>query len=535
MVCGLGLVDIKQFWQSLKFSWIRRLTNTGAFWPKILEQSINNIHGSTISLTDFLQLGPNKIVFIGKKMSNPFWNQVFSGVMPFMQGAIFCHPDKIFVAPFWDNPIITRNNKAIKPSSFPTFSHKIKTISEFFQAGSNNLLTKLELENTYKIEISEESLLEINYIINTTFRSLGINQMNFVAPFLPIQPLLINISNVSKKGCGSFSKFLKKKTNLNSQLVDREAKWHSELQTQFNINFWNKTYTFTAGIKFENKIKWLQYQIARNSLFTNYKVHKFKPHISPLCTFCTHIENPPHYELVSHIFWSCIIVNQFWQDLADWLGTLGVQLNLTRNSALFGIHEKKITAKENYLILFSKYFIWKSKFTTKTLTLNIFQKYLFKKLNDLKNALAYIENQKFEQWLVIYDYLSRLPSCTEQEAAPLPPIQPPTGTLTPHQAPAAGSLAQEQAAAPTGTPPPSQVPEQEAAPLPLIQPPTGTLIPNQAPAAGSLAQEQAAAPTGTPSPTQAPAGSQSPRQQATQPGSQVTCPTTTAAEPPPTA
>ena len=428
---GLGMVDIKQFWQSLKFSWIKRLINTEAFWPKILEHSIQKIDSSSISIIDFLQ-GPNKLVFTGKKITNPFWKQALSGVFPFMQGGIFCHPEKIFNAPLWDNSMISRNNKAIKASSFPNFSHKIKTISDFFEGGSHNLLSKIDLENKYQIELSEENILEMHYIIKTTFRSLGIDQRNFLSPCLPTQPLLINLANISKKGCRAYSKFLKKEKNLKTSMTNREEKWHAELQTVFGVNFWNKTYSLTAEIRFENKIKWLQYQVVRNSLFTNYKVNKFKPHISPLCTYCSHTENPPKNELVSHIFWDCRYINNFWLELVDWLGTLGFHLNMNRNTALFGLHEKSITACENYIILVSKYFIWKAKFTSKEVSLNLFKKYLFNKLSDQKNALTYSNKiECFSQWNEIYNELSRL-TCIEQEVASLPLSQtPPTGT---HQA-----------------------------------------------------------------------------------------------------
>ena len=33
---GLGMVDIRQFWDSLKFSWLRRLCKSNAFWPNIV-------------------------------------------------------------------------------------------------------------------------------------------------------------------------------------------------------------------------------------------------------------------------------------------------------------------------------------------------------------------------------------------------------------------------------------------------------------------------------------------------------------------
>ena len=40
---GLGLTDIQDFWTSLKFSWFRKLNQTTAFWPKILETSVSQI------------------------------------------------------------------------------------------------------------------------------------------------------------------------------------------------------------------------------------------------------------------------------------------------------------------------------------------------------------------------------------------------------------------------------------------------------------------------------------------------------------
>ena len=121
---GLGFIDVKQFWYSLKFSWFRRLCNTSAFWPKILLNEINRVTSESYTTSDLLQLGPKMLESIGKKLKNNFWSQVLGSTTPFMQGALFCHPEKIVIAPFWDNPSITKNNKPIKKSAFPTISKK---------------------------------------------------------------------------------------------------------------------------------------------------------------------------------------------------------------------------------------------------------------------------------------------------------------------------------------------------------------------------------------------------------------------------
>ena len=40
---GLGMTSIKEFWEALKFSWIRRALNTEDTWPNILEHAVNSI------------------------------------------------------------------------------------------------------------------------------------------------------------------------------------------------------------------------------------------------------------------------------------------------------------------------------------------------------------------------------------------------------------------------------------------------------------------------------------------------------------
>ena len=53
-------------------------------------------------------------------------------------------------------------------------------------------------------------------------------------------------------------------------------------------------------------MKFLQYQINRNSLFTNYRVNKFKSHKSPNCTLCQNEEvtlSFPLFDTTDHL-WS---------------------------------------------------------------------------------------------------------------------------------------------------------------------------------------------------------------------------------------
>ena len=78
----------------------------------------------------------------------------------------------------------------------------------------------------------------------------------------------------------------------------------------YSIPFWSKTYRYVSSIRNDNRVKWVQYQIVRNSQFTNYKVNKFNPNVSALCSYCKEAE-----ELVSHLYYRWPVVQNFWKEL----------------------------------------------------------------------------------------------------------------------------------------------------------------------------------------------------------------------------
>ena len=403
---GLGMVDIKSFWMSLKFSWFRRALNTNAFWPSILTAEVVKSVGYPVNISDILQLGPNMLARIGKTFKNEFWKQIFCSVTPFMQGALFCYPEKILIAPIWDNPNILRNNKAIKKSAYPNLSEKLSTMADFFDPQTGTPLSRIEMERKFDINFTEETHLEFQYILRIARRFLGLNDDYRVPVFKPFQPLLINIANLSRKGCSKYYRLIRKKINLNTTLGDRETKWHQELNCILGTDYWNKVYSLTASIKNGNKMKFLQYQINRNSLFTNYKVNKFKNNISPFCSFCTGADenNQQYFEHISHLFYDCSFVFKLWQDVASWIRTFNFDIPLEKKKIMFGIQEQNISTVPNHLILYVKSYIWKSKFHGQNPTLNSFKTYLKNKLEDLKNACLYEnKNIKFEPWSNIYE------------------------------------------------------------------------------------------------------------------------------------
>ena len=161
-------------------------------------------------------------------------------------------------------------------------------------------------------------------------------------------------------------------------------------------------------IQINNKFEWLQFQINRNSLYTNHKVNKFNPLITPYCTFCTRSEDDKNVELISHLFYDCNVVFDFWIQVRAWLSNIPNEVNipLDKKAILFGIPNEPDNLIPNFILICGKYYIWKIKKQGNSLFINGFKTYLKFKLDEKKSTLIYEDKERdFVAWLIIYNYL----------------------------------------------------------------------------------------------------------------------------------
>ena len=87
---------------------------------------------------------------------------------------------------------------------------------------------------------------------------------------------------------------------------------------------------------------------------------------------------------------------------------MNVYIPMDRKALLFGLQDKASTSVENYIILYVKYYIWKTKFQSKLLDFRSFRTFLKNKLEDLKRAYNHEEKDyRFEPLVLIYDSLLR--------------------------------------------------------------------------------------------------------------------------------
>ena len=147
--------------------------------------------------------------------------------------------------------------------------------------------------------------------------------------------------------------------------------------------------------------KWINLQIFRFILPTNYTVNKYKPTQDPGCSFC-----PNHLELLPFLMWSCPEVRDFWTMVGNVLGVYFPQFKLGRLEAIFGDIKTTPDSVINTMLFFAKQFIWRQKFGSKTLDEISFRIYMKNELNFLYQTLDF-KGKKItfcNEWEVIFKH-----------------------------------------------------------------------------------------------------------------------------------
>ena len=278
--------------------------------------------------------------------------------------------------PIVENSLFKIDNRNITPNFF----RGIKSVLVAYLLCEHNTTFKDRDQFNLRFE------LNINFLeFESLKRSIlaGARKLNFnihtstIHPE-PRQPLLISLLSVQKKGCRTFYDCLMSKQFLNTGTGSVENKWHTELGTLLSVHSWDHFYKMQSKIKFFNDIKWLQYRILHHSLKTNYVVSKFINDMNPDCTFCK--ANP---ETISHLFFFCPLVLNFWEVIKNTFSNFDVEINITASKILFGDLKHSADSRNNMIILFGKMFIWKQKYEKSILNIVAFKNYLMHALTTL--------------------------------------------------------------------------------------------------------------------------------------------------------
>ena len=249
------------------------------------------------------------------------------------------------------------------------------------------MLSLQNLRLKYLVSLNFLQYLRLKTIIDLGAKSLNYKTYNDNLSDLQIPrlPLLYKLSCVQVKGCGSFYKTLRARELDRNSMIGSEQKWEKELGLTFSPIFWDKIWKIDKKSLVENKMKWVSLQINRHILPTNYTVNQYDKSVDPGCSLCSN----SHNEKLSKLLWGCQVVQEFWIMISNILTFHFPCFKLGIKEALFGDIKSDGASVQNTILFLSRQFIWRQKFTTKTLDEVNFIIFMRQELKNLFNVHFY--------------------------------------------------------------------------------------------------------------------------------------------------
>ena len=167
------------------------------------------------------------------------------------------------MTPLWDNPFILLDGKPIHNNKFASLGQKLTYIYEFFDPTTGARKSRLEINRKYKTKLTQEKFTQISVSLDQALIGVGL-QKN--CPFeyqTPIRPALLEIANQTEKGSKSFYNLIRAKKCIENKIHLREQKWHQSLGCTYSVQTWRERYQRCQKIKYDNRLKWLVYQVTR--------------------------------------------------------------------------------------------------------------------------------------------------------------------------------------------------------------------------------------------------------------------------------
>ena len=167
---------------------------------------------------------------------------------------------------------------------------------------------------------------------------------------------------------------LVKKNCLDISETNQCEKWSYDLNVDLSIFIqWQSRFSTIYWVTLDSKIRIFQYKFIHRRISTNDYLFKIGVKNSPQCNFCK-VES----QTLIHLFCLCPIVSKFWTDLNNWLNCHNISSSkLSYIDICFGFPSKSQHLL-NTIVLFAKYFIFKTKCQEDLLSLVLF-------INDLKS------------------------------------------------------------------------------------------------------------------------------------------------------
>ncbi|MCU7800901.1 MAG: hypothetical protein KZQ70_12335, partial [gamma proteobacterium symbiont of Lucinoma myriamae] len=387
---GLRMVDVENFVNALKVSWIRRMITENKKYLKIFQTMYP-------MFKDFQNYGESFFVQNIHKISNPFWKDVFSSYKYFLSKTAPQNWTEFLAQPLWLNKSIKVGGSSI---AYKLWIKKGILVINDLMNSNGNLLSYIDFDTKFRVRsnfLEYEGVLEgiRSYLNKLNFQHLP---SNLIQPIIP-GPISILLRN--KKGCRQIYDSL---IRPNSPPRSTQ-KWQEKLNLSIHFQ-WSKIWQLTKTFTHDTTLIWFQTKINHRILATNYLLEKMKIVNNKSCSFCSEED-----ETIIHLLCSCRYVDCFWKNLLFYINHKCITTFTlwTEKEILFGLDKSDTVL--NKIILQAKYYIYKSKLNNHHPLLNQFKKqilYLYKTekyiaFKNLKSESFFKDWQKYKNLVVIED------------------------------------------------------------------------------------------------------------------------------------
>ena len=383
---GLRMVNVSAFITSLKVTWLRRLV--------IFPESDNWSSLSMVNLNKIFSFGDRYAKTVIKDLHNPFWKHILESWVLYMHSFKTDNLVRIIYSPLWGNSKISVNANFI--------------INEWFNKGIRNIMDLIDenglfynfqnLQERYNIHGTYLDYLHLMQNIPRLWRdTIEENREKNVLYRYNVQINCYVFKLLrKKKGCRDIYDTL-----ISANDVSVPNYWTTEIGDVSNDE-WKR---FSKNLIYiqEIKLRDFQYKINNRILVTNTFLYKIKKKDSNRCSYCN--QEP---ETITHLLFHCKNVLDFWNTLKTWLQrTTNITLQIDLKKIIFSYPAQPLVS---YFITAAKYFVYKSKFFTKNLSIKSFENFLKQKfLNEMYIAKINKTYDKFlGKWSSLYKYMITL-------------------------------------------------------------------------------------------------------------------------------
>lgn len=328
----------------------------------IYSNNDNVSHLSKLNFSKLLSLGDLYCSQISKNVRNPFWKNIVESWKLFLKSLKIINLEEIVYCPLWENSQISSNGSFF--------------LKDWYDKGIRNILDIIN-ENGLLYDFVD---LKNRYNIKGTY-------LDYARLVRNIPKSWKEIISVEPDKCAKFKynvqancyvKFILKSIRGCRDIYDTlipvdeasiPVKWLQEMNDTTTEEW--KMYCKRLNQIREVKLKDFQYKILNRILVINRFLYKIKRKESDKCSYCN-----KESESITHLLFSCEIVNEFWNKLKLWLlDKANIILQLDLKTIMFSACSQALI---HFIIVVAKYYIYKNKFVIKTLSIEGFERYLKK-------------------------------------------------------------------------------------------------------------------------------------------------------------